>query len=71
MLFTRRLGPRLAIGWAMGTVVSALGMAGSYRLDLPTGATIVVTFGVILTLTAILRLAWNRFVKGAGQPGTS
>ena len=63
MLFTRRLGPRLAIGWAMGTVVSALGMASSYRLDLPTGATIVVTFGAVLTLTAILRLVWNEFIR--------
>ena len=59
MLFTRRLGPRLAIGWAMGTVVSALGMTFSYRLDLPTGATIVVTFGAVLAVTALLRLLWH------------
>ncbi|MFA6028636.1 MAG: metal ABC transporter permease [Elusimicrobiota bacterium] len=62
MLFTRRLGPRLAIGWAMGTLVSALGMASSYRLDLPTGATIVVTFGVVLTLTALAYWVWNKLV---------
>ncbi len=46
MLFTERLGTRLAIGWTMGAVVSAGGVALSFLLDLPTGATIVATFGV-------------------------
>ena len=32
-----RIGPRLAIGWTMGTVVSALGIYLSVKLDLPTG----------------------------------
>ena len=42
----RRIGPRLAIGWAMGTIVSALGVYLSLQFDLPTGATIVCTFGL-------------------------
>ena len=50
-----RIGPRLAIGWTMGTVVSALGVYLSLLLDLPTGATIVCTFGVVLALMAALR----------------
>ncbi len=45
MLYADRIGPRLAIGWTMGTVVSALGVYLSVKLDLPTGATIVCTFG--------------------------
>src|SRR6267378_2553031 len=45
MLFAERLGPRLAIGWTMGTLVSAAGVSCSFLLDLPTGATIVGTFG--------------------------
>src|SRR2546422_1799024 len=45
MLFADRIGPRLAIGWTMGTLVSALGVYLSVVLDLPTGATIVCTFG--------------------------
>lgn len=57
MLFTERLGPRLAIGWTMGAVVSALGVALSFLLDLPTGAAIVATFGlVLLALTAVRSL---------------
>ncbi len=50
MLFADRIGPRLAIGWTMGTLVSALGCYLSVQLDTPTGATIVVTFGAILVL---------------------
>lgn len=55
MLYADRIGPRLAIGWTMGTVVSALGVYLSLRLDLPTGATIVCTFGLVLVLMALAR----------------
>jgi zinc/manganese transport system permease protein len=55
MLFTERLGVRLAIGWGMGAVVSAGGVALSFLLDLPTGATIVATFGATLLLVAAYR----------------
>src|SRR5437879_8258197 len=48
MLYAERIGPRLAIGWTMGTLVSALGVYLSLKIDLPTGATIVCTFGIIL-----------------------
>src|SRR5712692_4284315 len=48
MLFADRIGPRLGIGWSMGTIVSALGVYLSLKLDLPTGATIVCTFGAVL-----------------------
>ena len=57
MLYADRLGPRLAIGWTMGTVVSILGMYFSVLFDLPTGATIVCTFGLVLVLMAIARRA--------------
>ena len=55
MLFSGRIGPRLAIGWVMGTVVSMLGMYFSVQFDLPTGATIVCTFGFALALMAAVR----------------
>jgi zinc/manganese transport system permease protein len=55
MLFSDRIGPRLAIGWTMGTVVSALGIYLSVVLDLPTGATMVCTFGLVLVLMASFR----------------
>jgi zinc/manganese transport system permease protein len=60
MLFARNIGPRLAIGWTMGTIVSALGVWLSLQLDLPTGATIVCTFGVVLILMAVVRVLMRR-----------
>ncbi len=55
MLFASRIGPRLSIAWAMGAFVSMLGMYFSVVFDLPTGATIVCTFGVVLTVMAVAR----------------
>lgn len=61
MLFADRIGPRLAIGWTMGTLVSALGCYCSVWLDLPTGATIVCTFGAVLLVMFFARqLFWRR-----------
>jgi len=56
MLFADRIGRRLAIGWTMGTLVSALGVYLSVVLDLPTGATIVCTFGTVLVLMFFVHL---------------
>jgi zinc/manganese transport system permease protein len=55
MLYSERIGVRLAIGWTMGTVVSGAGVYLSLILDFPTGATIVCTFGVALLLMALAR----------------
>jgi zinc/manganese transport system permease protein len=55
MLYADTVGRRLAIGWAMGTIVSALGVYLSLVFDLPTGATIVCTFGVVLLAMAAVR----------------
>ncbi len=61
MLFADKIGPRLAIGWTMGTLVSALGCYCSVWLDLPTGATIVCTFGAVLLVMFFVRqLFWRR-----------
>jgi zinc/manganese transport system permease protein len=50
---------RLAIGWGFGALVSVLGMVGSAALDLPTGATVVCTFGLTLGLFAVVAWAWG------------
>jgi len=60
MLYAERVGTRLAIGWSMGTIVSALGVYLSLMLDLPTGATIVCTFGLVLILMAVARPLFAR-----------
>ena len=71
MLFADRIGPRLAIGWTMGTLVSALGVYLSVVLDLPTGATIVCTFGGVLVVMFFFHLllyhgASRRVLRGVG-----
>jgi zinc/manganese transport system permease protein len=55
MLYADTIGKRLAIGWSMGTLVSALGVYLSLMLDLPTGATIVCTFGLVLVVMAAVK----------------
>ena len=55
MLYAEGIGTRLVIGWTMGTIVSVLGMYFSVAFDLPTGATIVCTFGAVLIAMAAMR----------------
>ena len=64
MMFADSIGRRLAIGWIMGTLVSALGVYFSVLLDLPTGATIVGTFGVVLIVMAFIHLLYFHDRKG-------
>jgi len=64
MLFSEKLGTRLALGWTMGALVSGGGVALSYALDVPTGATIVATFGVALLLVAALWGILRRTQRG-------
>jgi len=75
MLFADRIGPRLAIGWTMGTLVSALGVFFSVKMDTPTGATIVCTFGAVLVAMFLVHVMVyhgretnnGRELKGAGE----
>jgi zinc/manganese transport system permease protein len=72
MLFADKIGRRLAIGWTMGTLVSALGVYFSVLLDLPTGATIVCTFGAVLILMFFIHLTFfhgrrARILEGASS----
>ena len=62
MLYSEHIGTRLAIGWTMGTLVSALGVYLSLLIDLPTGATIVCTFAIVLIAMAILKPLIRRTV---------
>src|SRR5260221_11434322 len=56
MLFADRIGSRLAIGWTMGTLVSALACyLSAVVFDTPTGPTIVCTFGAVLVLMAAVK----------------
>jgi len=65
MLFSQRIGTRLAIGWTMGVIVSAIGVYVSFTADLPTGATIVATFGAGLLVMAAARKLLGIGVKAS------
>jgi zinc/manganese transport system permease protein len=54
VLFADTLRRQLAIGWAVGTLASAVGLAVSYGGDLPTGAAMVCTFGATLALAGLI-----------------
>ncbi len=66
VMFSDSLRTRLALGWSIGTIVSAFGLLFSY--DRPSGPTIMVCFALVLILGGILRSivkAPNR-VRAAG-----
>ncbi|HWY47479.1 MAG TPA: iron chelate uptake ABC transporter family permease subunit [Bryobacteraceae bacterium] len=72
MLFAKTIGKRLAVAWTMGTLVSALGIYLSVKLDLPTGAAIVCTFGIVLAAMATVKaLLYRRQVAVALQTKTA
>jgi len=71
MLFADRVGRRLAIGWTMGTLVSALGVYFSVLLDLPTGATIVCTFGAVLIAMFFVHLLFFHGGRAHALAGAS
>lgn len=70
VILADRFGRQLLIGWAAGLAASLTGLAASYLLDLPTGATMVCSFGLALAIVGLIRLVrggigW-RWVRTAG-----
>lgn len=55
MLYVQTWRSRLIFGWIMSLTVSLLGILASIWLDLPTGAAIVATFGLMLIVLAVAR----------------
>ncbi len=54
-LLSDTLTRRIILGWAIGLIVSVLGITFSYLFDLPTGATVVCVFGIAVPLSASAR----------------
>jgi zinc/manganese transport system permease protein len=55
-IFSRAIPVVLAIAWSSGILASAVGLAGSFVLDLPTGAAMVVAFVLMLALAALAKV---------------
>lgn len=71
MLFADKIGRRLAIGWTMGTLVSALGVYFSVLFDTPTGATIVCTFGAVLIAMFLIHLLFFHGARSHALSGAA
>ena len=69
LLFVEGHRNRLVFGWVFGIVVSVAGMLLSLGLDIPTGAAIVATFGGLLALLAVGKLAVGRLRGGHPAAG--
>jgi zinc/manganese transport system permease protein len=54
-LFSSRIGEALVIGWVAGAAASAAGIFGSFMLDAPTGAVMVVAFAAVLLVAGAVR----------------
>jgi zinc/manganese transport system permease protein len=54
-MFSRAVLSVLLIAWTVGILASAAGLAGSYLLDLPTGAAMVAAFGLTLVIAGLAR----------------
>lgn len=54
LLLTDKLWLQLILGWSMGTVVSLVGLLVSYFGDLPSGPTVVATYGLALLLLSLV-----------------
>ena len=54
VMFASSLPRQLAIGWIVGTLTSAAGLAASFAFDLPTGAAMVCAFGGALAVAGLL-----------------
>ena len=74
-LFQRRPGSpggarwctRLAVGWSLSTAISLAGIVASAWLDIPTGATIVCTFGLALALVWVATALRRTASSGAAE----
>ena len=72
-IFAPSRSMQLGIGWAVGTLISAVGLATSFAFDLPTGAAMVCAFGGVLALSGVLyavlkgnhRTAWRMAITAA------
>jgi zinc/manganese transport system permease protein len=54
VMLAREWKGRLIIGWVIAVLASLIGLAASYKLDLPTGAAIVCATGLLLAIVSII-----------------
>jgi zinc/manganese transport system permease protein len=55
-MFSDKVRVVLPIAWGVGVLASAVGLAGSYALDLPTGAAMVAAFALFLVIAGLAKV---------------
>jgi zinc/manganese transport system permease protein len=59
LLVTQRRSLQLVVGWTVGTLVTASGLAIAHLFDLPSGPTVVTWYGVVLLPIALAVRVWR------------
>ena len=59
VMFAETIGKRIAVGWAVGAVVSLAGMILSYYGDLPTGPAVVACFVALLVVAGFTHMVMS------------
>lgn len=54
-LFSVKWGPRIIIGWIIGTIVTVAGLWHSWKWDVPSGPCVILFLGVSLLLAALVK----------------
>ena len=55
VLFSQTWSARITIGWAVGTIVTMLGLYFSWTMDVPSGPSVILFLGVALIIALILK----------------
>jgi len=69
-LFTRNPRYLTLVSWSTGAIASAIGLWLSYKSDLPTGPTIVCSYGLVLLIAGIVR-ALKKDTEPVSIPATA
>lgn len=60
VMFTRRWGAGLLLGWSVGFVACTLGLSVSYRIDWPYGPSLVMSMALFFFAAVLIRSIMNR-----------
>jgi zinc/manganese transport system permease protein len=61
IMFVSHNWTRLILGWVLGFIASVVGLSLSVKFDLPSAATIVAAFGLVLVISILLRIIITKF----------
>ena len=67
VMFTRRWGLGLLLGWSVGFVACSLGLCASYRIDWPYGPSLVISMGLFFFGAILIRSVMNRKKASANK----